>query len=654
MTRIRSNDNKYVADFETTTAKQYLIDKCVKVWAWGIKSFNTNTPQLDAYGVGIETFINYTFSDRKNKLIYFHNGSGFDFEFILPYIYKNQKALAIQKFEYVTNSAGKTYRIIISKIFTHNKKGKKIRPKEVSIEFNCSILLLNQSIAKLGKELKISGLKKEEIDYHKIRNYKTKKDITPEELSYLEKDIEIQRLAMLEFLEISKNPRITIGATSYAAWNEQINKKFHFPTKLVPAFKKEEYIHLRQWYHGGYVYVNEDIRNKEIETVSSFDVNSLYPYVMIDRPLPFGYPIKNIKPYMKDVNNTDYFHLIEVKVKHAKVKDKIPPFLGIKKDNDPAFKYEKELHNETLYLTTPTYKLFKEHYTSSIEYEVIRYVFRTRNDLFKEYIDHWMKVKVDNDDNYKRNVAKLYANNIYGKFAEHILKISKRITGVNKESGVLEFEKVEDWMNLSRYLPVGEAITAYAKEILINAIVANKERFLYCDTDSIHINGTLDKIKGLELDDTKIGSWKYEGTAQKGIFKRTKRYALKNIRGIFKDGKEYIHDKVRCAGARNDKLTYEIFRDKIIIKDAKLQKIRINGGVLLLEKDFTFLEQAKDEVKKINKDKTKLKNWLLKFTTWQKHDLRLLNLEQLQTIVKTAIEDNTAFEYADEIVFDVN
>ena len=73
------------------------------------------------------------------------------------------------------------------------------------------------------------------------------------------------------------------------------------------------------------------------------------------------------------------------------------------------------------------------------------------------------------------------------------------------------------------YTPLGVFITAWARDKTIRAAAANHDRFLYADTDSLHLLGTTPP-DNLEIHSTRLGAWKIEGTFDRGIFVRAKQY----------------------------------------------------------------------------------------------------------------------------------
>ena len=71
-------------------------------------------------------------------------------------------------------------------------------------------------------------------------------------------------------------------------------------------------------------------------------------------------------------------------------------------------------------------------------------------------------------------------------------------------------------------------ITSYAKCYLVNAINHNYDRFLYCDTDSLHLYGT-EQAKGIEVDPKKYGAWDNEMNFDDFKYLSPKRYAERDI-----------------------------------------------------------------------------------------------------------------------------
>lgn len=626
----------FVADFETTSLKQYLQEDHVRVYDWGMKHLYKpiklfareflSTKKIyewdhdDLSKLKLKKLItqNYDYIHYKDVLIsltidsywelvnnieydsiiYFHNGSGFDFYFLLDFFVKNKI-----EYEYIIDVTGKIYQLEV------------INSKNKHIKFNCSWLLLFSSVKKMGHDLKLNILKGE-IDYSTVRNYKNIFELPFNEIQYLVNDILIVSEVLKLFFKV-KEPKLTIASTVYNEWKEHISKKFFvginpfvLEKMLIPSLDKELFVDLRRWYSGGLTYLNPKYKNKLIKRVSTIDVNSLYPSVMMNYRMPYGKSINFVK---KMENDDYYFKLYEIDFDWFHVKEGYIPFINLKERKNgksKSYDHERVVCDEKslkegkckIYLSHWELPLFEKSYNGTWRKKVA-HCFRTRDDLFKSFLNKYNKLKNDNDGSFLRNIYKLFMNSVYGKFAQHFLRIEKRVSGLDK-FGTVQFQNAESESKLTKYLPIGIAITAAARTELVKALQGNRERFIYCDTDSIHIKGELSDFIGIDFDEKTIGKWKFEGTAQEAVFKRTKRYALKNIE---LNGK-IDPLKLKCAGlSKKTGVDFETFKTSNIIKDGKLTRIRVNGGVLLLEKDFTFKEEvAEDILKRRLKDRKSL------------------------------------------------
>ena len=88
---------------------------------------------------------------------------------------------------------------------------------------------------------------------------------------------------------------------------------------------------------------------------------------------------------------------------------------------------------------------------------------------------------------------------------------------------VMELVTVQEDPRDPVYIPVAVFCTAYARRSLIDAIKANESRFLYCDTDSMHLSGT-EQPTGIDIHDSRLGAWKVEGTFSHARHLRAKTY----------------------------------------------------------------------------------------------------------------------------------
>ena len=177
-----------------------------------------------------------------------------------------------------------------------------------------------------------------------------------------------------------------------------------------------------------------------------------------------------------------------------------------------------ELHDTqiTMTMTRVDYELFLQHYDVYDLQVLDGCWFRTEIGLFDEYMYKYKKIK-ESSQGAERELAKLYLNNLYGKFSANDSS-SYKVPYINKKN-VLGFELVEEHEKKPGYIAIGSAITSYARRFVINAAQANfhgveNDGFIYCDTDSIHCSGDPEDCKGIKFirPISVRGNWKAIGT----------------------------------------------------------------------------------------------------------------------------------------------
>ena len=179
-----------------------------------------------------------------------------------------------------------------------------------------------------------------------------------------------------------------------------------------------------------------------------------------------------------------------------------------------------------LTLTQTDYYLFMEHYNvTELEYLDGCY-FRAEMGLFDEYIEKYKTIKL-NSKGAMRELAKLFLNNLYGKMAASTDSSFK--VAYLKENGVVGFYPVLANDKEPGYIPIGSAITSYARNFTIRAAQKNyhgkdKPGFIYADTDSIHCDLPPEQIEGITVHDKNFCCWKLESCWDKGWFVRQKTY----------------------------------------------------------------------------------------------------------------------------------
>ena len=543
-----------VADFETTTNK-----KDVRVWAWCAVDIDTGCVQgLDN---SLDSFFYYI--NFKNCLLYFHNLK-FDGEFIISWLlnhgWKHTDSKEPYTFQTLITDTGQFYSITLY--------WQKYSKKYIKTTIYDSLKKLPFPVKKIAKTFKLAE-SKGEIDYRKERPLGY--EISKEEREYIIMDCVIVAKALKK--QFAKGlTKMTIGADALAGFKKIISKtRFN---EWYPVFTVELDSKLRQSYKGGFTYLNPKYKNKRLSG-HVFDVNSLYPAVMYYKPLPYGYPQKYEGLYINDEIYPLYIQRLrcEFKLKKGHI-----PTIQLK--NNPSFVQTEYLHSSgkeivDLTLTSVDLELFFAHYDIyNLEY-LMGWKFKESKGIFCEYIDYWADIKAKSTGG-NRELAKLMLNNLYGKFATNP-KGAKKSPYLGAE-GEVKFHLEDEEIRKPVYTAVGSFITSWARYITITTAQENYERFIYADTDSLHLVGN--KMPNIDIHDTRLGAWAHEGAFSDSKFLRAKTY-IETIDGEV---------KITCAGMPDNVkkgVTYNNFTEGAKYQ-GKLMPKHYDGGIVLEDCDFTI------------------------------------------------------------------
>ena len=317
----------------------------------------------------------------------------------------------------------------------------------------------------------------------------------------------------------SGNTKLTIGSDAMRQWQKLDG--MHFPS--MPRIDDELDSKFRLAYRGGFTWLNNIFKNKELGHGFVMDVNSLYPFVMRSFPLPCGEPHHT---YEVPSNTLYIAHVI---IHNATLKERGIPCISNmnrcdgSKGSVISNEYLEYIDNMEVWLTNFDLELVMINYNveiTPIEY----YYFDKVEGCFNNFIDTNYEVK-KTSRGAKRQIAKLNLDSLYGRFG---IKIGRHKTIPIIEDGVLKFvnsEVLKD--NTIRYLPMAIFITSIARYLIIRTALEIIDRVVYIDTDGIHIVG--DDIPDVFDIGKELGEWKIEAE-----FNRAKYIGLKT----------YIHDEV--------------------------------------------------------------------------------------------------------------
>lgn len=543
------------ADFETTSSYQYEIEGETKVYLWGVMSLEKGN---FTYGVNIKEFFDLLISIHSDLTVYFHNLS-FDGDFIiwglLKYGFKPTYEDVLQEgeFTHITSDMGQIYQI-------------KMCANGNEIVFQCSYKLLPVSIKDLGKLVGVSKLD-ETYDYNCIRNYRSRDEVDEETVHYLHNDIEIMRRAILTAQEQGLT-HLTLAGSAYGCWKETqyVFEKFDCVKPLSDYCNKVIDIS----YRGGITQCNPEIAHKMQYRLCSYDVNSLYPSVMLANPMPYG------EPQLVKERTKNRIHLYHIVVAYASVKEGYQPFIPSKTKRFGAYEYGRYIEGVELALWQDEFDLFNQYYDS--DYDVVKILaFKKKDKIFDKYFEKWKNIKETTNNPVEKKIAKLMMNSLYGKFGSNDDKFSKHIK--YSDENTIEYELVDSPQRYY-YRAIASWITSCARCVLVRAIEQNSSRFLYCDTDSIYLSGV--SKPDLPIDDHLLGYWGYEGDYPKAMFIKAKCYMKTESDGTI---------VTRVAGLpkkAQGMLNYDNFKEGVTLKGVKLQHKRVKGGIILRETDFTI------------------------------------------------------------------
>lgn len=587
------NTNIFAADFETSV---YKGQKKTEVWSSALcpirtpemlKRSDVSDPDYGDVIIhhSIDESVQWLESQDRDMILYYHNLK-FDGSFWCAWMLAHGYVYYAKQKKHDDEKPG-TFSCLISQ---HGQW------------YNVRIVLKNGHVISLRDSLKIIpfSLKKAGHDFQtkhqKLEMEYTGKRypgcrISPDERKYIANDV----LVLAELIEIMYRENVittktlTIGSAcmeKYKSmvpgmyWEENFWRLDKVPLPdYIEGKNADDYI--RKSYRGGWCYAKDDRTGVVYDTLHcrsyqkdgsvyiglTADVNSLYPSMMHSMSgnyYPVGKPhfVKG-KSILKWKLN-QYYSFIHLKCRF-RIKPGFLPFLQIKgnpfykgtemlKDSKPTYKGEKYEHFTMadgteisdiveLTLTCTDYELLHKHYQVEDEIILDGCWFYTDIGMFDEYINYWAEIK-QHSHGSRRTIAKLFLNNLYGKFSTSPINISK-IPVLDDDILCLDDDIEPDKKTV--YIPIGSAITSYARRFTITAAQKNYSSFCYADTDSIHCLISREDIKGIKVHPTEFCCWKLESFWKSAIFVRQKTY----IEVVNYEDEQPIpqaYYNVKCAG----------------------------------------------------------------------------------------------------------
>lgn len=560
---------KYACDFETTV---YDGQTDTEVWSSAICEVGNEDECMVMVHHSIGDTFHWMERQHDDIVCYYHNLK-FDGEFWVSYLLNNPcmhsayesphtgdyrlkeyKDMCPYEWKCTISDMGAWYQIVIK--FTDH-----------TVFIRDSLKLLPFKLSVIAESFKTRH-KKLDMQYEGRRYAGCA--ITAEEMRYIKNDV----LVLAEALDImfqKGHTALTIGSCCLKEFKATQMKESYretFPDleriqtddpSIFMAQNMDSYI--RRSYHGGWCYTNPAKAGRIIRNGCTFDVNSLYPSVMHSESgnyYPIGKPIQFYGRIPKKVYKNKLFYFVTIRCRFH-VKDGFLPFIQIKKNPyydgteclttsqtpypDMWDENDMPLCNFVeLVMSKPEHELFLQHYDVTDYEEVCGCYFCKDIGIFDTYIDHYKKIKMENKG-AMRTIAKLFLNNLYGKFSMS-KDCTYKVPYLN--NGVVKYHVVPATTDRIGYIAIGSAITAYARCFTIRAAQQNFEHFCYSDTDSIHLDIAPEEAHGVPEHPTAFCRWKCESEWDYALFLRQKTYVEHIIKEDHEPVQPYLN--IKCAG----------------------------------------------------------------------------------------------------------
>lgn len=517
--------------------------------------------------------------EKSPLTIYFHNLSRFDGIILL-------KHLACHHKNYKLKTLLRNNRVYEIAVYSGKKMLFRIRD---------TLNLLPASLDALSKNLcpELGG--KGNIDHNNLSqtNIEPQKKIL---LDYMKQDILLLGGVMLKAQEIywklfkvDIESKITLASLALSIFRlkyyDASNWPIHIPNKNEDSF-------IRLAYYGGHT----DAYKPFGKNLYYYDVNSLYPFVMKEFPMPGGVPVWHRNLEGMDLDSM--FGFIEAYVECPKTINK--PFLPYRnKENTlifPTGEFVGVYFSEEL------------KYARDIGYTVIPisgYLFERKESPFKDFVSSLFESRLEakkEKNDAMAYVYKILMNSLYGRFGINPKSTITELSDENKKKHLLRYSDIIfcELLYENKYVisfhsntdkgpdywkppensavQLAAAITAYARIYMYPYI--SREDSYYTDTDSVVLG---QPIPDEEVSPSSLGKFKLEDFILEGYFLAPKSYYYKT-----KEKK----DVLKFKGPLKDHVRKDIFNTLYLNPDTKipvknLRKFKVNI------KDLTVREEER-------------------------------------------------------------
>lgn len=485
------------------------------------------------------------------RTVYFHNFARFDGIIILRYY-------ADRGNQYKIKTLLRNHKLYELKVYLGDK---------LLLRFRDSCTLLPSRLDTLAKTLCPELGSKGSIPHDdlKVSNLLVHSE---DLINYLRQDILLLGGVMLKAQEINWSKYhidiedvMTLSSLSLKIFRQNYFDDETFPIH-IPTKNQDTFI--RRGYYGGHA----DVYKPYGDNLYYYDVNSLYPFIMKEYPMPCGIPVWQNN--LESVGLDSLFGFIEAYVVCPTNISR--PFLPYRDKKGtllfPTGKFIGVFYSEEL------------KFARDLGYHIIPlrgYLFEKKSSPFQSFISHLYESRLEAKkagDEAMTYIYKILMNSLYGRFGMNpestVTEIcnQKKYEELMKKDNFQSAEKLTDHYYIVNYISnsiivddndwkapkmsavqLSAAITACAR-IHMYPFISRPDCY-YTDTDSIILGSPLsdDLISSIEL-----GKFKLECNVKRGIFLAPKSYMLD-----IEDDRNIIKHK----GPAKDLVTSEWFKRQL-------------------------------------------------------------------------------------------
>lgn len=560
--------------------------------------------------------------------LWFNNSSNFDGEFIIDWLVNNN--FKTYNFDTVKNNtfyciADKKINWLVIKFIYKNKKF------YVRDFFKFAML----SVEKMGVILNISKKQEFGSKYYTYFIDDFNKTELAEYIDYCKFDVLILSKFMNYFNEFAKfftSKSLTISSYAKKQWEQLYkfdycsfeNKSFSidkiFNLKNIYSNQELDKIYTRLHYFGGYTKRNNFWQDSVVfGRIRLYDLNSAYPAAMCEKMPVFINKKCNNK-------NCDCIKLYKIIIKKAELKNGLQGIIRCKERQNTFYKnvYKKFYYE----VWDKEFDWFKKFY-NNLDFEIKEIVHFYKKDIFKKFVEKFYSIKEDaskiikkiEDENgnkfskdyieasFKKVLAKLMLNSLYGKFGQDYLRDNYMFFKEEYKKGdVIKVGKKEFFVNGKKLKMYGNYYVyncfdnSFEPKMIANVFIASyitclvrikiyeqiynlKNNFLYSDTDSVYcLDAELDKKF---VDKTKLGYWDIEKTGHFFKCLGAKNYIFSETETIDKNSKIVI------AGVNKTEQLFNTLIDTYSYNQSfyKNKKKTMQNGILIENGIHTIKEK---------------------------------------------------------------